>query len=373
MIVGVPREIKTHEYRVGLVPSSVRELVARGHEVIAERGAGAGVGASDDVYRSAGARVVERAEEVFAAADLLVKVKEPQPAERKLLRPGQVLFTYLHLAPDPEQARDLVASGCIAIAYETVTSATGALPLLTPMSEVAGRMAIQVGMHYLERPHGGSGVLLPGVPGVAPGKVTILGAGVVGANAARLAAGVGARVTVLNRSSEPLRRLDARLGGRVETGLATRDAIEEHVAGADVVVGAVLVAGARAPRLVTRTLVERMRAGSVIVDVAIDQGGCAETSRPTTHADPVYVVAGVTHYCVANMPGAVPRTSAAALNNATLPFVLALAERGWRAALEDDPHLRNGLNVCRGKITHAAVAEALGERLTDARAALAAG
>ncbi|MCL4801242.1 MAG: alanine dehydrogenase [Burkholderiales bacterium] len=372
MIVGVPREIKTHEYRVGLVPASVRELVAHGHEVIVEHAAGAGIGAPDDAYRAAGARVAETAEEIFAAADLLVKVKEPQLAERRMLRADQVLFTYLHLAPDPDQARDLAACGCIAIAYETVTSATGALPLLTPMSEVAGRMAIQVGMHYLERPHGGPGILLPGVPGVAPGKVTVLGAGVVGTSAAQLAAGVGARVAVLNRSPEPLRRIDARLGGRVETALATRDAIEEHVATADIVVGAVLVAGARAPRLIARSLVERMRAGAVIVDVAIDQGGCAETSRPTTHADPVYVVAGVTHYCVANMPGAVPRTSAAALNNATLPFVLALADRGWRAALEGDPHLRNGLNVCRGKFTHPAVAGALGERLTDARAAIAA-
>lgn len=371
MIVGVPREIKTHEYRVGLVPASVRELAAHGHDVVVEHAAGDGIGAPDDAYRAAGARIVAAADEVYAGAELVVKVKEPQPEERKRLRAGQVLFTYLHLAPDPDQARALLASGCVAIAYETVTAAEGGLPLLTPMSEVAGRMAIQVGMHYLERPHGGPGVLLAGVPGVAPGKVTILGAGVVGANAALIAAGIGAEVVVLNRSTDPLRRLEARLGGRVQTAVATRDAIEAHVASADVVVGAVLVAGARAPRLVSRELVARMRKGAVVVDVAIDQGGCFETSRPTTHADPVFVVDGVTHYCVANMPGAVPRTSAAALNNATLPFVLRLADRGWQAALADDPHLRAGLNICGGKVTHPAVAEALGAPLSDPQSAIA--
>jgi len=371
MIVGVPREIKTHEYRVGLVPASVRELVAHGHEVIVERGAGNGVGAPDEAYRAVGARIAASAVEVYADAELLVKVKEPQPAERKRLRPGQVLFTYLHLAPDPDQARELLASGCVAIAYETVTSPQGALPLLTPMSEVAGRMAIQVGMHYLERPQGGPGVLLPGVPGVPPGKVTVLGAGVVGSSAAMIAAEIGAEVVVLNRSVEPLRRIDARLGGRAKTVVATRESIEGHVTTADIVVGAVLVAGGRAPRLVARDLVERMRPGAVVVDVAIDQGGCFETSRPTTHAEPVYVVADVTHYCVANMPGAVPRTATAALNNATLPFVLRLADLGWKAALEADPHLRNGLNVCAGKVTHAAVAEALGQPLTEPLAAIA--
>jgi alanine dehydrogenase len=371
VIIGVPREIKAHEYRVGLVPASVRELVARGHDVIVERGAGIAVGAPDEAYRAAGARIAESGAEVFASAGLVVKVKEPLPAERKRLRPGQVLFTYLHLAPDPDQARDLLASGCVAIAYETVTSPHGTLPLLTPMSEVAGRMAIQVGMHYLERPHGGPGILLPGVPGVPPGKVTILGAGVVGTNAAVIATGIGAEVVVLNRSAEPLRRIDLRLDGRAKTAVSTRDAIEEHVTTADIVVGAVLVAGARAPRLVTRPLLERMRPGTVLVDVSIDQGGCFETSRPTTHADPVYVLAGVTHYCVANMPGAVPRTSAAALNNATLPFVLKLADLGWKAALGADPHLRDGLNICNGKVTHPAVAEALGHPLTDPLAAIA--
>jgi alanine dehydrogenase len=370
VIVGVPREIKTHEYRVGLVPASVRELVSHRHDVIVEHGAGSGIGASDETYRAAGARIAQSASEVFATAELVVKVKEPLAEERKLLRSGQVLFAYLHLAPDPDQARDLLASGCVAIAYETVTSPEGALPLLTPMSEVAGRMAIQVGMHYLERPHGGPGVLLPGVPGVPPGKVTILGAGVVGSNAAVIAAGIGAEVVVLNRSAGPLRRIDRRLHGRAKTAVATREAIEAHVTTADIVVGAVLVAGARAPRLVTRALVERMRPGAVVVDVAIDQGGCFETSRPTTHADPVYVVAGVTHYCVANMPGAVPRTSAAALNNATLQFVLKLADLGWQAALGADPHLRDGLNICNGKVTHAAVADALGRPLTDPLAAI---
>ncbi|MCC6609597.1 MAG: alanine dehydrogenase [Burkholderiales bacterium] len=371
MKVGVPREIKSHEYRVGLVPASVRELVAREHEVIVERGAGGGIGAPDEAYRAAGARIAQSSAEVFADAELLVKVKEPLAEERALLRPGQVLFTYLHLAPDPDQARDLLASGCVAIAYETVTSSQGTLPLLTPMSEVAGRMAIQVGMHYLERPHSGPGILLPGVPGVPPGKVTILGAGVVGSSAAMIAAGIGAEVLVLDCSVEPLRRIDLRLGGRAKTVVATRDAIEEHVTTADIVVGAVLVAGARAPRLVTRALVERMRRGAVLVDVAIDQGGCFETSRPTTHADPVFAVAGVTHYCVPNMPGAVPRTSATALNNATLPFVLKLADLGWKAALQADPHLRHGLSICNGKVTYAAVAEALGRPLADPLTAIA--
>jgi alanine dehydrogenase len=359
MKVGIPKEIKTHEYRVGLVPHGVRELVAHGHEVLIEHGAGTGIGADDDAYLGAGARVVDSAEEVFAEADLIVKVKEPQPVERTRLRPGQVLFTYLHLAPDPVQARELIASGCVAIAYETVTSPHGGLPLLTPMSEVAGRMAIQVGAHYLERPHGGPGILLAGVPGVAPAKVTILGAGVVGSNAAQIAVGMGAEVVVLDPYAEPLRRLANQLGGRVTTVASNRETIEQHVLSADVVVGAVLVAGARAAHLVTRKMLGRMRPGAVLVDVAIDQGGCFETSRATTHADPVYRVDGITHYCVANMPGAVPRTSTYALSNATLPFILEIADLGWRVALENDQHLRNGLNVCAGKVTHAAVAAAL--------------
>jgi len=370
MKIGVPKEIKTHEYRVGLVPQSVRELVAHGHEVLVERGAGAGIGADDEVYAAAGARTLDSADAVFAESELIVKVKEPQPIERSRLRPGQVIFTYLHLAADPEQARDLLASGCVAIAYETVTARDGTLPLLRPMSEVAGRMSVQVGAHYLERPHGGPGVLLSGVSGVPPAKVTILGAGVVGSNAARIAAGMEAEVSVLNRSANPLRRLATELGGRVKTIVSNRETVEEYVTTADVVVGAVLVAGARAARLVTREMLPRMRRGAVLVDVSIDQGGCFETSRPTTHADPVFAVDGITHYCVANMPGAVPRTSARALNNATLPFVLAIANRGWRAALEGDSHLRNGLNVCEGKITHPAVAEALEAPCADPLEAL---
>jgi len=365
MKIGVPKEIKTHEYRVGLVPQSVREIVAHGHDVIVERGAGAGIGAGDDAYSAVGANVLDSAEDVFVEAELIVKVKEPQPIERRRLRAGQVIFTYLHLAPDPEQAKALLASGCVAIAYETVTAADGALPLLTPMSEVAGRMAIQVGAHYLERPHGGPGILLSGVAGVPPAKVTILGGGVVGSNAARIAAGMEAEVVVLNRSASPLRRLAAELGGRVKTVVSNRETVEAHVTTADIVVGAVLVPGGRAARLVPREMLARMRRGAVLVDVSIDQGGCFETSRPTTHADPVFTVEGITHYCVANMPGAVPRTSAYALNNATLPFILAIAEHGWRAALEDDPHLRDGLNVCAGRITHPAVAEALGLTYVD--------
>lgn len=360
MKIGVPKEIKTQEYRVGLVPQSVRALVERGHEVAVERGAGAGIGASDDDYAAVGACVLDNAAAVFAEAELVVKVKEPQASERRMLRAGQVLFTYLHLAPDPEQTQALLASGCVAIAYETVTAPEGRLPLLTPMSEVAGRMSIQVGAHYLERPHGGPGILLSGVTGVPPAKVTILGAGVVGSNAARIAAGMEAEVVVLNRSPGPLERLAAELGSGVKTVVSNPDTIVAHVTTAHVVVGAVLVAGARAAHLVTRDMLARMRRGAVLVDVSIDQGGCFETSRPTTHADPVYVVDGVTHYCVANMPGAVPRTSTYALNNATLPFVLAMADQGWRAALERDPHLRNGLNVCTGRLTNAAVADAFG-------------
>ncbi|HSN45642.1 MAG TPA: alanine dehydrogenase, partial [Casimicrobiaceae bacterium] len=345
MRIGVPKEIKVLENRVGLVPGSVREAVAHGHEVIVEHNAGQGIGMDDDAYRKAGARVVGTAKEVFAAAEMIVKVKEPQAVERKMLSSGQILFTYLHLAPDPDQARELVDSGAVCIAYETVTSPTGGLPLLAPMSEVAGRMSIQAGAYYLEKPHGGLGMLLGGVPGVDPAKVVILGGGVVGSHAADIALGMGADVWVLDRNTEVLRALWRQFGRPLNTVFSTRDAIERHVAAADLVVGGVLIPGASAPKLVSHELVKRMKPGSVIVDVAIDQGGCFETSRPTTHADPVYVVDGVTHYCVANMPGGVPRTSTFALNNATLPFVLALADKGWKKALADDAHLKNGLNV----------------------------
>jgi alanine dehydrogenase len=360
MRIGVPKEIKVLENRVGLVPASVREAVAHGHEVIVEHNAGQGIGMDDDAYRKAGARVVGTAQDVFDAAEMVVKVKEPQAGERKMLQRGQILFTYLHLAPDPEQAKDLVDSGAVCIAYETVTSATGGLPLLAPMSEVAGRMSIQAGAYYLEKPHGGLGVLLGGVPGVDPAKVVILGGGVVGSHAADIALGMGADVWVLDRNTEVLRALWRQFGRPLNTVFSTRDAIERHVTSADLVVGGVLIPGAFAPKLVSAEIVKRMKPGSVIADVAIDQGGCFETSHPTTHADPVYVVDGVTHYCVANMPGAVPRTSTFALNNATLPFVLSLADKGWKKALGDDPHLRNGLNIAFGKVTCQPVAEALG-------------
>ncbi|MBW7861261.1 MAG: alanine dehydrogenase [Rhodocyclaceae bacterium] len=364
MRVGVPREIKVHEYRVGLTPASVRELVAHGHEVLVESGAGHGIGAGDERYRLAGARIVD-VDEVFAIPELIVKVKEPQAAERARLGAGQVLFTYLHLAPDPDQARELLANGVTAIAYETVTSPDGTLPLLAPMSEVAGRMSVQAGAHCLEKESGGRGVLLGGVPGVEPARVVILGGGVVGSNAARVALGMGADVTVIDRSLEVLRRLDARFGSPLTTLHASRDAIESAVAAADLVIGGVLVPGAAAPKLVSRDMVRGMQSGAVIVDVAIDQGGCCETSRPTTHADPTYVVDEVVHYCVANMPGAVARTSTYALNAATLPHVLALADKGWRPAMRDDPHLRHGLNVCAGRIAHAGVGEALGLPMTE--------
>ncbi len=359
MRVGVPREVKNNENRVGLVPGAVRELVARGHEVDVEAGAGLGIGIGDAAYAAAGARMVLDAADVFARADMIVKVKEPQPAEIDRLRPGQILFTYLHLAPDPAQAHALMQSGCIAVAYETVTSDRGTLPLLAPMSEVAGRMSIQVGAHCLEKRQGGSGVLLGGVPGVLAANVVVLGGGVSGANAARMAVGTGAHVTVVDRSLPRLEELDAQFGGRLQTLYATTDAIERAVLDADLVVGAVLVPGATAPRLVTRAMLPRMRPGSVLVDISIDQGGCFETSRATTHEAPTFVVDGIVHYCVANMPGAVPRTSTLALGNATLPFVLALADKG-EGALMEDRHLRAGLNVHRGRITHPAVAEALG-------------
>ncbi len=365
MRIGVPKEIKVLENRVGLMPGSVREVVAHGHAVVVEHNAGQGIGMDDDAYRKAGATVVATAAEVFAAADMIVKVKEPQAIERRMLRKGQILFTYLHLAPDPEQAKDLVASGAVCIAYETVTSATGGLPLLAPMSEVAGRMAVQAGAYYLEKPHGGLGVLLGGVPGVDPAKVVVLGGGVVGSHACHIALGMGAEVWVLDRNVDVLRALWRQFGRPLNTVFSTHDAVENHVTSADLVIGGVLIPGASAPKLVSAALVKRMKPGSVIVDVAIDQGGCFETSRPTTHADPVYVVDGVTHYCVANMPGGVPRTSTFALNNATLPFVLALADKGWKKALADDTHLRNGLNVAFGKVTCEPVAEALGYPYVD--------
>ena len=371
MRVGVPKEIKNNEYRVGLTPQSVRELTARGHSVLVEREAGAGIGATEDEYRAAGAVVVDSADEIFAQAELIVKVKEPLGTEGRRLRPGQVLFTYLHLAPNPVQARELVASGAIGIAYETVTSENGRLPLLAPMSEVAGRMSVQVAARFLEKPQGGRGVLMSGVPGVAPANVVILGAGVVGSNAALVAVGMGAQVTVLNRAADQLRQLELRHGSRVRTLISTRAAVEEVVRSADVVIGAALVPGALAPKLVSRAMLATMRPGAVMVDVSIDQGGCFETSRPTTHSDPVFVVDGILHYCVANMPGAVPRTSTYALNNATLPFVLALADHGWKAALERDPHLRNGLHVCRGQVTNRQVADALGMAWSDPIAAIA--
>jgi len=371
MVIGVPKEIKVREYRVGLVPSSVRELTAHGHQVLVETGAGQGIGMTDAHYEAAGATVVQTAAEVFERAELIVKVKEPQAAERKRLRPGQVLFTYLHLAPDREQARDLLASGATCIAYETVTSPWGGLPLLAPMSEVAGRMSIQAGAYFLEKAHGGLGVLLGGVPGVEPAKVVILGGGVVGTHAAQIALGMGAEVWVLDRNTEVLRALWKQFGRPLNTVFSTRNAIEKHCLEADLVIGGVLIPGAQAPKLVTAELVRRMKAGSVIVDVAIDQGGCCETSRPTTHDQPTFVVDDVIHYCVANMPGGVPRTSAFALNNATLPFVQALADKGWRQALQDDPHLRSGLNIHRGKVTHRGVADALGEELVEPLAAMA--
>jgi alanine dehydrogenase len=360
MLVGVPKEIKVHEYRVGLTPASVRELVHHGHRVLLQSGAGAGIGAADADYRSAGADIAADATEVFARAEMIVKVKEPQAAERAMLRAGQVLFTYLHLAPDPEQCRELLASGATCIAYETVTSPGGGLPLLAPMSEVAGRLAVQAGAYCLERAHGGMGVLLGGVPGVPAARIAILGAGVVGTNAAQIAVGTGAQVVVLDRSVDVLRRIDRLLGARVMTVFSNHENVEREVLAADLVIGAVLIAGAAAPRLLTRDMLPRMKPGAVIVDVAIDQGGCAESSRPTTHAEPTFVVDGVLHYCVANMPGGVPRTSTYALNHATLPFVLALADKGWQQALRDDPHLRAGLNICAGHVTCAEVAEALG-------------
>jgi len=362
MRVGVPSEIKVHEFRVGLTPGAVREYVAHGHQVVVQSGAGAGIMASDDAYRAAGAEIAATAAEIFAGCDMVVKVKEPQPNEWVQLRRGQLLFTYLHLAPDPEQAKGLIASGCTAIAYETVTDDRGTLPLLAPMSEVAGRLAIEAAGQAMRRSEGGAGILLGGVPGVPAGRVTVLGGGVVGTHAARMAVGLGAEVTIVDRSIPRLRQLDEMFNGRVRTRYSTLETIDHEVSIADAVIGAVLIPGASAPRLVTREMLKHMKPGSVLVDVAIDQGGCFETSRPTTHADPTYVVDGIIHYCVANMPGAVPQTSAAALNNATLPYGLALANKGV-AALESSTEtgrgLLAGLNVHEGKVTSQAVAESL--------------
>ncbi len=360
MRIGVPKEIKVHEYRVGLVPAGVRELTAAGHEVVVQSGAGAGVGLDDAQYRAAGATIAQDAPYVFARADLIVKVKEPQPAECALLRPGQTLFTYLHLAADPVQAQGLIRSGATAIAYETVTGRNGSLPLLTPMSEVAGRMSIQVGAASLQKASGGSGVLLGGVPGVPPAKVVILGGGVAGTHAAEIAVGMRSDVTVVDRSVDRLRELSSIFGSSLRTAYSTSETIERLVQDADLVIGAVLIAGAAAPKLVTRQMLQKMKPGSVIVDIAIDQGGCFETSRPTTHAAPTFVVDGIVHYCVANMPGAVPRTSTFALTNATLPYVRAIADLGWPAAFKQDPGLAGGLNVQAGTITHTAVAKSLG-------------
>jgi alanine dehydrogenase len=370
MLVGVPKEIKDSEYRVGVVPSAVRELTRNGHRVLVETSAGLGAGLSDDNYRSVGAEIVPDADQIYARSELVVKVKEPLAPERKKLRAGQVLFTYLHLAADPEQTADLMASGVIAIAYETVTSAHGTLPLLTPMSEVAGRMAPHVGARCLEKENGGRGVLLGGVPGVPPADVAILGGGVAGTHAAVISAGMGATVSVIDRNPEALRRVATQLGARVRTVFSTSDAIETLCRRADLVIASVLIPGAAAPKLITAETVKAMKPGSVIVDIAIDQGGCSETSRPTTHSSPTYVLYDVVHYCVTNMPGAVARTSTFALNNVTLPFVLALADKGYRRALGEDEHLRNGLNVCEGRITHRAVADALKLKFTPAQAAL---
>jgi alanine dehydrogenase len=371
MLVGVPKEIKVREYRVGITPTNVRELTSHGHQVLVETGAGEGIGMDDAAYEAAGATIAKTAKDVFAKAEMIVKVKEPQASERKMLRKGQVLFTYLHLAPDPEQAKDLVASGATCIAYETVTSPQGGLPLLAPMSEVAGRLSIQAGAYFLEKAHGGHGVLLGGVPGVDPAKVVVIGGGVVGRHAVHIALGMGADVWVLDRNVDVLRSLWMQFGKSLNTVFSTRDAIEKHVRAADLVIGGVLIPGAAAPKLVSAALIKQMKPGSVVVDVAIDQGGCFETSKATTHDNPTYVVDGVIHYCVANMPGAVPKTSAVALNNATLPFVLALADKGWKQALADDVHLRNGLNVHAGMVTYKAVAEALGHDYVPAEKAMA--
>jgi alanine dehydrogenase len=369
MKIGVPKEIKVHEYRVGLVPAGVHELVEAGHQVLVQSGAGAGIGFDDSDYQAAGAKIAAQAADVFSGSELIVKVKEPQLAECKMLRTGQTLFTYLHLAADKAQAEALLASGATAIAYETVTAADGSLPLLTPMSEVAGRMSVQVGANCLQKANGGFGVLLGGVPGVQPAKVVILGGGVSGTHAAEMAVGLRAEVTVVDRSVKRLRELSTMFSSQLKTVYSTAHAIEGLVRDADLVIGAVLIAGAAAPKLVTRAMVKTMKPGAVLVDIAIDQGGCFETSRPTTHAEPTYVLDGVIHYCVTNMPGAVPRTSTFALTNATLPYVKAIADQGWRQALANDAGLAHGLNVHAGQLTHEAVARALGFDFRAFRAA----
>jgi alanine dehydrogenase len=370
MRVGVPKEVKTQEYRVGLTPGAVRELAEHGHSVLVQQGAAAAIGFSDEAYRAAGGAIASSAAEIFERSDMIVKVKEPQPPEIAMMHQGQVLFTYLHLAADRAQTEGLLYSGATCIAYETVTDPRGALPLLAPMSEVAGRMSVQVGAHCLEREQGGAGILLGGVAGVPAGKVVVLGGGVSGINATRMAVGLGAHVTVIDRSIPRLREIEAEFGGRVQTFFSTTDAIESSVREADLVIGAVLVPGAAAPKLVTRKMVAAMRPGSVLVDIAIDQGGCFETSRPTSHAAPTYVEEGVVHYCVTNMPGAVARTSTLALGNATLPFALALADKGWQAALREDVHLRHGLNIHSGKVTYEAVARDLGFAAVTAESVL---
>lgn len=371
MRIGVPKEIKNHEYRVGLTPESVREFVGVGHEVLVQAGAGAEIGMSDREYARAGAVIVPDAAAVFGEAEMIVKVKEPQQSECRLLKPGQILYTYLHLAPDPAQTAELVKSGAVCIAYETVTSSTGGLPLLAPMSEVAGRMSIQAAAAHLEKSKGGMGLLLGGVPGVPAAHVVIIGAGVVGTHALQMAVGLGARVTVFDKNLDRLRQLDLTFGNRIHTRYSTAAALEDAVVDADVVIGGVLIPGAAAPKLVSKQLIASMKKGSVVVDVAIDQGGCFETSKPTTHAEPTFVVDEVIHYCVANMPGAVARTSTIALNNATLPHGLALASKGWRKALAADSNLRNGLNVCEGRVTFEAVARDLGYAFTPPESLLA--
>ena len=370
MHIGCPKEIKPQEFRVGLTPHAAQEAVQHGHKVTVETGAGAGAGFADADYIAAGASIVETAAEVFAAADMIVKVKEPQPVERKMLREGQILFTYLHLAPDPDQTRDLMASGATCIAYETVTDERGGLPLLAPMSEVAGRLAPQVGAWTLQKANGGRGVLMGGVPGVGPARVLVIGGGVVGTHAARIAAGMGADVTVLDRSLPRLRYLDDVFGGQFKTSYASKGNTVDLAVAADLIIGAVLIPGAAAPKLISKAQLADLKPGAALVDVAIDQGGCFETSRPTTHQDPIYDVDGIMHYCVANMPGAVARTSTIALGNATMPFMLALADKGWRQACEDDPHLLAGLNVHAGKLTYDAVGKALGIDVTTPARAL---
>ena len=370
MLIGLPKEIKNHEYRVGLTPLSVREFVRHGHKVHVEKNAGSGIGSSDADYKAAGAEIIDTPKDIFARADMIVKVKEPQAAERAMLREGQILYTYLHLAPDLTQTKDLVKSGAICIAYETVTNARGGLPLLAPMSQVAGRMSVQSGAHCLEKRQGGRGMLLGGVPGVQPAKVVILGGGVVGTNAAAIAIGMGADVTVIERSVDRMEELVARFGLGLKTHYSTQGIIEDECATADLVIGGVLIPGAAAPKLITKAMLKDWKAGAVFVDVAIDQGGCAETSHATTHAEPTYIVDNVVHYCVANMPGGVARTSTFALNNATLPFGLAIANKGWKQALKDDAHLRNGLNVALGKVTYQAVAKDLGYEYVSAEMVL---